>query len=816
LSLTTLGKENPFTFLFNCVGAAPIWPNPFFLLVTGNFPDGFHQTTVHSIFYFTMHVIASQFFRSIQRRVITIAFLLGTSAPLPAQAPQAAVLARNDPSVPLEARVQSSNHRPQLMISGKPTLPMFYSLTDSPGGRWTWEEVPKWNLQKFTEIGVKQFCVSMWLEWIWTAPDHFDLELVRRQIRGVLDVCPDAAIMIRLHVNSPPWWSEQHPDELVQYADGPVEQIHPWGMVRPLEGDLERTPRHSMASLRWRQDSGAIVARLCRELARTPEGNHVVAFHLAAGVFHEWHYYGFIDHEPDTGAAMTAYFRNWLRTKYRNDNALRTAWNDAGVTLDLAAVPGMPEREQTSDGYFRDPQRERRIIDYFECHQLSVQESAESFCRIVKEQWPRPVLTGAFYGYYFTLFGRMATGGHLQIQRMLDSPWIDFLSGPQSYRHREMGHAGISRGLLESVALHGKLWMDEYDFRPGRGSQEDPDATQQLANIVAMERRCVIEPLIRGHGLWFYDFGPRTGRGWWDQPALLEQARELKGIFETRLTQPHQSAADVLLVMESDGFYYLSNNRVANPVTSMAIDDFTEDLFHTGAAVDMIYLFDLGRVDLSRYKAVILPNAFRLNETERKLIHEHVARGGRHLIWMSAPGYTDGEKLDAQLISGSIGIKVSRAKENTLAQVSVTKKNVLPETQYGFGAVPLQPLFTATDPAADALGQIGDGEIGLARKQLADSTAWFSSVPLRNPALIRSILRSAGVHLYQDQGDITYAANGMLSLHTLEGGRRKVTLRNGHELDFTLKPKSTILLDAATGEKLLTERDYVVPRGARN
>ena len=717
---------------------------------------------------------------------------------------------------PLEASVRQSHGQAQLFIAGHPALPMFYSLTDSPAGRWTWEEVPARNLKLFSDIGVKQFCVSIWLEWIWTGPGHLDIDLVRRQIRGVLAVCPDAAIMIRLHVNSPPWWNQQNPDELVRYADGPVADIQPWGMVRPLEGDLERTPRHSLASLKWRRDSGAVVAQLCHELARTPEGNHLVSLQLAAGVFHEWHYYGFIDHEPDTGVAMTAYFRRWLQAKYPDDAALRTAWNNPQVTLESADVPGVVEREHTTDGYFRDPTKERQVIDYYECQHLSVQESAEHFCRIAKENWPRPIVTGVFYGYYFTLFGRMAAGGHLQVQRMLDSPWIDFLSGPQSYRHRNVGQAGISRGLLESARLHGKLWLDEYDTAPDFGLQKDPDPARQLANSVGLERRCLIEPLIHGQGLWFYDFGPRTGHGWWDQPALLDQAKELKTLFTARLSQAPAPVADVLVVMDTDVFYHLGNSLAKDPVTPVAIDDFTEDLFHTGAAIDTVYLFDLERVDLSRYRAVFLPTAFLLTDRQRKFIHDRVAREGRTLIWMSAPGYTNGNRLDVDFVGETTGISVARAADGVPAQVLVDGAG-LPSTSFGLAPTPIRPLFSVIDQQAQSMGHLaGTDRVGLARKQLADSTVWFSSVPLRNPDLIRRLLQSAGVHIYQEAGDVTYAGRGLLAIHTLTGGPRLICLRNGRSVSITLHPKSTELLDAETGAILLREINPIVPRGAEN
>ena len=79
---------------------------------------------------------------------------------------------------------------------------------------------------------------------------------------------------------------------------------------------------------RWLDECGAKTRELCQGLASTPEGEALFCVQVAAGVYGEWHYYGFIDNEPDTGPAMTSHFRRWLGTKYGTDQALQRAWND--------------------------------------------------------------------------------------------------------------------------------------------------------------------------------------------------------------------------------------------------------------------------------------------------------------------------------------------------------------------------------------------------------------------------------------------------------------------------------------------------------
>lgn len=159
-------------------------------------------------------------------------------------------------------KVAMHNGRATLFLDGKPVLPMIYALTDTPGGRWTWEEICRENLENFTAARVGLVQVDIWLEYIWTADGRLDMDLVRRQIRGVRDVNPDAAISIRLHVNAPAWWNAANADQITRFADGPVSDIPVRGLHRLLEHDLDRVPRASIASLKWREEAGDKVREL--------------------------------------------------------------------------------------------------------------------------------------------------------------------------------------------------------------------------------------------------------------------------------------------------------------------------------------------------------------------------------------------------------------------------------------------------------------------------------------------------------------------------------------------------------------------------
>jgi hypothetical protein len=728
---------------------------------------------------------------------------------IPALAPNAASGLERRAGEPLGARIAMQQERPTLYVDGQPALPVIYSLGHCPGYRFAWEERAQYSIAEFASAGVRLFQAEVWMEQLWTSEREFNIERARKQIRGILDACPEAAVMLRLQVNSPPWWNQAHPEECVQWANGPLGHPLGWGLPSwvPMEFDLQRVPRHSLASQRWLDECGAKTREFCQALAATPEGEALFCVQVAAGVYGEWHYYGFVDNEPDTGPAMTSHFRQWLRAKYSTDQALQTAWNDRDASLARAAVPGVEERMRC-DGYFRNPRRDRKVIDYLHCQHQAVTDSFIHFCRTVKESWPRPILTGGFHGYWFTMFGRMGMGGHLEVRRALESPYVDVLCAPQSYKHLELGMPGMSRGLLESARRHGKLTLDEMDTLPDIWDLRIADRQQARAQSVAILRRNVLGPCSRGMGLWYYDLvcehevQPTWGAaGCWDSREMQAEIAKLQKLQAARYRRPFASGADVLLVFDTESFYYTAHNGDLDPVSTELLDGTTADLFHSGAAFDMVYLFDLEELDLRPYKAVIFANTFCIDPSQRKLIRTKVAQDGRHLFWSCAPGLIDGATLDAEGISGLIGIAVVSVKTSP-ARVVVRAAGA-PACTFGFERA-IEPLFAAHDAGATVLGKLQASEhAGLARKRLAGHTAWFSSVPLRDPNLLRYLLREAGVHIYNDQGDVVYVGNGMLLVHSASGGPRTLTLRNGQRIEAQLPAACTWVFDSETGEQLM-------------
>ncbi|MCD6321632.1 MAG: beta-galactosidase [Clostridiales bacterium] len=702
----------------------------------------------------------------------------------------------------LKSEIREYNGRPTIFINNEAYSPVIYALTDCPGGRLSYEEIPGTSIQGFVDIGFKLFQLDIWLDDMWSKGDVFDITMARNQIKGITDRCPDAKVFLRYHTTPPKWWNLKNLDELVDFADQPVgpEKKLP-GFQRYLIQDLSAVYRHSFASKKWLNDSSRMLKRFLNELSKTEEGASLAGLQPATGVYGEHHYWAFMEHEPDTGLRMNEAFREYLKDKYITVDNLKSAWSNNLVDFDSALVPDIPARLGNLDGIFRDPQKERNVIDYYSCQHQLVADSVVHFCKLIKDNWPSQIITGAFYGYYISVFGRSAAGGHLSEQTILESPYIDCLCGPQGYDKnlRNLGGSGSSRGMLESAMLHGKLWLDEMDQPVHTGTVMGGMPVYPTYESKQILRRNSLFPITHGGGLWYYDFGPHNYSGWWLHSEYKIEITKLKNIIDSKMTKNYDNPAQTLLVFDTTVFKHTSINSRLDPFTDAAcINNALPMAQKSGAALDTIYLSDIENIDPDKYKCIVFMNSFVLTPAQKKFIKGTLYKNSRHIVWFYAPGYIDGDHASVDNISDITELDIEKITVNSVPAIT--------HNRISYDMYPVYDRLYKTPseyPTIDLFIEKGSGQPLLIENKKVNYTIWFSSIPFTIPEIFTYVFKKAGVHIFCDSADSLTAGSDILSVHTEKGGHRIITLPNGNLIDTVLTPAETILIDYTTGEILL-------------
>ena len=284
------------------------------------------------------------------------------------------------PAYTAERRVE--NGTPVLYLNGEKTAPLIYALSDVPISNPLTAQAQK-NIANFAAQGIHLVSTDVNLCKGWHKVKPYCPDFLIGDLTAILETNPNAAVLLRLHVNAPYWWMRDNPDELCIYGIDGVPYVDDGEYERVIDGDEDNRMRVSIASEKWKQDAAEALTKLLDGIRDTPQGRHVVGIQIAGGVYGEWHQWGFSYH-PDYGAPMTDYFRGYLRRTYGTDEALRTAWNDPAASIDTA-VPAPPQmRDPVGAPPYRNPSEDRYVVDSLIALQQCVPDAILHFARVIR------------------------------------------------------------------------------------------------------------------------------------------------------------------------------------------------------------------------------------------------------------------------------------------------------------------------------------------------------------------------------------------------------------------------------------------------
>jgi len=456
---------------------------------------------------------------------------------------------------------------------------------------------------------------------IWRSETEFDFSSIQKDFGEILGADPNALVIIRFHLDPPTWWEQAHPQACCLLPNG-------------------ATFRQCFASPVWRAATESALRRCLSWLLQSEYTPHLIGIHVAAGGTEEW-FYHFRSRFYDRSAARTEAFRHWLRETYNDDTSLQKQWHAPEVTLENAQPADISGARPSRT--WRDPEYDRHTLDTFRFHARTMADNIACFCRVVKEVSEGRLLTGAFYGYHY--FVTDPRRGHGALHRLLDCPDLDYLSSPNAYQ-RVPGEDWPPMAAIDSVQLHGKLWMAENDTRTAATTLLKDRAPEicprgqyasgvwrgprDIQTSVALLRKDAGRMLTHGYGGWWFDMWG----GWFDDPDLLAVLRDTQYLWRDYPARiiPEMQAQICVAIDEELCFYDASFGRLTEEILSNRYV-----LAKTGAPYDLYLRQDLATLDLKQYRVLWLLGVPELPEDESRRLRA-AQMEGLAILWTDTQG----------------------------------------------------------------------------------------------------------------------------------------------------------------------------------
>ncbi len=671
-----------------------------------------------------------------------------------------------------KASVVKTPAGPVLMINGQPTAPALLQVGIMGDNTLAQKQV-KWAAQS----GINIVSPTLWgIPW---TKDGETPTLAGTDIEywmdSIVKANPNALLIPRFPVDQPPaWWAAQHPDEIMLYQDGTK------GLA-------------SIHSKVWRKAAAKQIANLIAILEKKYP-NNMIGYHVCGQNSAEWFYEGFWDGK-DQGFEPPARdgFRAYLRKKYKADKALQKAWADTSVKLDTAPVPTYAERTASSSGSFRDPQVHAKALDFDVYQNLAMAECVAEMCKAVKDAVPDR-LALAFYGYTLELSGS-ARSGHIALGKLLESPDVDGICAPYSYGDREPGGSGRFMGIVDSMQEHGKIFFTEDDTRTFMTAPDaSPGRCDDLRQTVGVMTRNFAHILTRGAGLWWME---PVGNGMYASEELLQHNGKLTDIYQTGLPSFSRYTPEVAVIV--DELSGLAANPFMDGVGSEGVNislmvRSRYGLYRMGAPFGTYLMDDLLAGKVPPAKMYIIMNAFKLSNAQLTALRKRVCNNNRTVVWMYTPGIITGDTITPGNVSKVTGI--------SLRQITGVDGNIVVEgSGEKFDALQsgLSPMYAVDDKQASSVARYAGSAdaIAVAQKMMPGYTSVYAGVLQLPTSVLRDVAQNAGVHIYNDQDNITIAGNGFVALHATSNGRKVVRL-----------PFYSQVQDALTAKSLGTGRSF--------
>lgn len=684
--------------------------------------------------------------------------------------------------------VEVYNGIPTLMIDGQPTAAYLYQRPDLDAYLQTDAEsrIVNSGIDLYVTYGgnlYKGGCAPIWLE-----DGSVDYNAFDAVIYDTLAGNDDALVMVNIGLFAPKWWLDKNPgQEALAYNGSEYIAL----------GDV------SLASEQYRQEAGQVLRQLLRHMKEQPYYNRVFGLKISGGQSYEWMCLGTgSDQGPDYSEASKVGFRTYLKNKYGTDAALQAAWKNAAVTLETAAAPSWDERCAASNVYMGSGSTlSRNMVDWNLWLSEASTDSFLYYCQIAKEETDNQIIVGGYNGYLWTSNSYDSQGmAHTAMDRVLDSPYVDWIASPIAYNERLLGQSSTYMALLDSVQAHGKLYIAELDNRTclsdsytGNNWDANRDymigQTRTMADTIYQQKRDFANALVNGAGLWQFDmYG-----GWLDDEQLYQYFRDAKEEYDLSVHLDRDTTNEVAVFVGDESYAYLTaeNDNMSFMLLEPMLMQQRKHLAAMGAGYDTYAMSSLLEGKVPSHKLNIILSPFEITEDMHNAIDTHLKKNGQVVVWVYLPGISTGNELSASNVERATGFAIGVSENQSILQVKLTESGHslskgLNGLSYGSSnsnlVSPIPYIRDLTDVAV--LGyHVGSGTAGLGVKDMGDWTSVYSAAPCLDVALLRNLMAFAGCHSYSDNlADIIYSSNHYVALHSAVSGEKTINLSGNYSV----------------------------------
>jgi hypothetical protein len=460
---------------------------------------------------------------------------------------------------------------------------------------------------------------------IWCWYDQYNFNSLDEQINDLKKIKEDIKLICIIDLNSPEWLARR---------------MSLWRET----GDSFTHLSESLANIHWKEPTLNYLNAFL-EYTEKNHSNSIVAYVLACGHTDEW-----FDHNNELcGLPKAKKYAQW-----RQDNG-----------LELGKVPPPDSACNTQyDDFLLDPSKSKDVFDYRKfCNEL-VGTSICEFAKVTKEKIRSEVEVGVFYGYVVDRV-EAAESTHLDYERVLACKDIDFLISPGTYVAREMGDGSGWQNCSGSEKLAHKTHMNECDQRTHTYNHYlspyvsfDVPSWQNTQEDLAGIKREFALTLINQSSLWWFDMWG----GFYQEEELFDAFSKMIDIYNKNINLPVQSMEETIMIVDPAASYYIGHMAKPNLQRSLASQTRLK-LNKSGIPFECYTFNDIPKIaNLDKIKFVVMPCPWEITPEKETMLQKYLLNNNRTILWLYAPGLSDGTSLDESRCQKWIGKKLADAK----------------------------------------------------------------------------------------------------------------------------------------------------------